>query len=79
MNAWPTTGEVRATFTASDRLAFDRWLTDHDAKVRAEALREAAKGMRPGLRGGTCNEGCHKADQIALEMRADRIERGESS
>lgn len=53
---------------------FDRWLADHDAKVRAEALREAAEGMRPGVRGSTCNEACHRADQIALEMRADRIE-----
>ncbi len=47
MNAWPTTEEVRATFTASDRLAFNRWLDDHEAKVRAEALQEAADRIEP--------------------------------
>lgn len=26
---------------------FDRWLADHDAKVRAEALREAADAIKP--------------------------------
>jgi len=45
MNAWPTTEEVLATFEASDRLAFNRWLRDHDAKVRAEVLREAADDL----------------------------------
>lgn len=50
---------------------FDRMIT----QVRAEAFREAAQTLRTGLRGGACNEGCHKADRITLEMRADRIER----
>lgn len=54
-------------------------LADHDAQVRAEALREAARGMRPGIRGGTCNKACHEADKITLEVRADRIEREVSS
>jgi len=58
---------------------FDRWIAAHDAKVRAEALREAARGMRPGIRGGTCNKACHEADKITLEVRADRIERKASS
>jgi len=44
-------------------------------KAQAEALREAAQALRPGIRGSACNEGCHKADRITLEMRADRIVR----
>lgn len=53
MNTWPTTEHVRAKYARgmrSDgtpaifekwRNEFDLWLADHDAKVRAEALREA--------------------------------------
>jgi len=72
--------------TISQGVAVERLRAVTEAQVRevieaerAEALREAARGMRPGVRGGTCNEACHEADKIALEVRADRIERGESS
>lgn len=74
--------QVRRQITGEQALDITPYSAEFDrmiAQVRAEALREAARGMRPGVRGGTCNEACHRADQIALEMRADRIERGESS
>lgn len=51
-------------------------LADHDAKVRAEALREAAAGLHEVA---NCVVSCHEADRIALRIRADRIERGEAS
>jgi hypothetical protein len=87
MNAWPTTEEVLATFTASDRLAFDRWLADHDAKVRAEALRDARTDLGEwadelGLTVGDEHDDSTWVDVTLrewLELRADRIERGESS
>lgn len=40
MNAWPTTGEIREQFRASDRPAFDRWLAQHDREVARKAWDE---------------------------------------
>ena len=42
------------------------------AKVKAEALREAAMRLRDGI--GSCNTGCHVSDMMTLQMLADRIE-----
>lgn len=47
MNGWPTTEEVRATFNASDRLAFDRWL-------RAEREQQARFWIRVEKVPGGC-------------------------
>ena len=49
-NWTPTTKEVRDTWhdemfpNASDA-AFDRWLTDHDAEIRADALLKASEAL----------------------------------
>lgn len=51
------------------REAFDRFV----AKIRAEALREAAE-ILPAPVGLKCNAECHDADRITLRIRADRIE-----
>ena len=48
---------------------FDRFI----AKVRADALREAAESL-PAPVGLKCNAACHDADRIHLRIRANRIE-----
>ena len=48
------------------------------ARVRAEALREAAAGL-PEAAGTNCGALCHVADQISLRARANRIEQGKSA
>ena len=88
MNAWPTTEEVLATFKASDRLALNRWLDDHDANVRAEALlaardeinrtRNVASLMTLADKFG----GYYQGQRVGLEIAegiVSRIERGEAS
>lgn len=86
----PTTEHVRAKYARGMKSdgtpaifekwgnEFDLWLADHDAKVRAEALREAAAGL-PEAAGTNCGASCHEADRISLRDRADRIERGEQA
>lgn len=48
---------------------FDRFI----AKVKADALREAARSIQ-GTAVGSCNTGCHVSDMMTLQMLADRIE-----
>lgn len=48
---------------------FDRFI----AKVKADALREAANAL-PKPVGLKCNPECHTADWASLRVRADRIE-----
>lgn len=47
------------------------------AKLKAEALREAANAL-PKPVGLRCNPECHTADWASLRVRADRIEAGEA-
>ena len=57
----PTTKDVREAFGSThmdggcwdqeDALAFDRWLAEHDAAVKAEALEQAAKANREADQG----------------------------
>lgn len=90
----PTDGEVLEAWaahntpdlpTALDLVgaydAFKRWLAEHDAKVRAETLRDAASRADEwraanGMHGGEWFPS-EWAGQVAgwLEHRADRIER----
>ncbi|WP_334152994.1 hypothetical protein [Microbacterium sp.] len=65
-------------FDVASVLLKSQWIADHDAKVRAEALREAAAGL-PEAAGTNCGASCHEADRISLRDRADRIERGEQA
>lgn len=43
------------------------------AKIKADALREAAESL-PAPVGLKCNAECHDADRLHLRIRADRIE-----
>lgn len=43
------------------------------AKVKADALREAARSIQ-GTAVGSCNTGCHVSDMVTLQMLANRIE-----
>lgn len=52
---------------------FDRFI----AKVKADALREAANAL-PKPVGLGCNPECHTVDWASLRGRADRIEAGEA-
>ena len=57
--------------------AFDTWLAEHDAKVRAEALREFAGVVREVAALGPENTGLRKPAHLAeyAANYADRIER----
>lgn len=46
------------------------------AKVKADALREAADAL-PKPVGLNCNEECHNVDWASLRVRADRVESGD--
>lgn len=84
----PTTEDIRAAYEnraiigppamAADyeeaAAQFDRWLAAHDAKVKAEALREVADSFSPDVRRGAP---IHPAlISAALRSRADKIEKG---
>lgn len=88
VSAWPTTDEVRAAFgrpatsPARARLAFDRWLAEHDAQV----LRDAADALhaefdRDRARSIGFGDPHDLATDIidALNARADRIAGGGES
>lgn len=84
----PTIGEVRDTY-ADDQAKyrgrgvenayadFDRWLADHDRRVRAEALRNAA----PIIGKSHVEVALGGADYVRgwLTKRANMIERGDQS
>ena len=53
-------------------------LADHDAQVRAEALREAAEGLLSGVWPEDDEPGVKNAAR-EIHYRADRIERGEQA
>lgn len=80
----PTTEEVRQAYAVAhettgasmDEREFDRWLADHNRKIAAEALREAAEAAL-GL-GSVSGSHVAVGDRAAtfLDARADRIEQG---
>lgn len=80
----PTTAAVRSGYAATEHFAaaFDRWQAAHDAQVAARALREVAFAVRHAW-GGSWNlpdpedpEVFYSVDRW-IEVRADRIERGD--
>lgn len=80
----PSTDEVRDVFASDefgelkDRWAeeFDRWHAAEIRRAKAEALRDAAVAVGSASTSACKTPGCHRADQIILEARADQIERG---
>ena len=55
----PTTEEVRSMYGGPRyEPEFDRWLADHDAEVRAQALREAADKIHVSMQKAHKRDGC---------------------
>src|SRR5690606_13810935 len=74
-----TTYQIRNLLRDDQQAEFEAWLAEHDAKVRAEALRDAAAWVEEtaahdGLMYREFDDGYEVADSIptALRVRADR-------
>lgn len=63
---------VRATVAKEE---FDRWLAEHDAKVRAETLREARDNVRASSFWADGSDNYAGRVRGYLNFEADRIER----
>lgn len=75
----PTTDDIRV---GRPKGWFDRWLAQHDAEVKAEALEEAAKEVQNlyfgGGATGSANRWGAKEAAKRLRHRAEQIRKGAS-
>ena len=75
------TNQIGTPMTVEISGAFDRWLAEHDAKVRAEALREARYAINHTRNAPSLITladkfgGYHQGERAGLEMAEDTITR----